>query len=148
MVITEPGGPPPASPECVWRSPGPGKGEPLSRKTSTLPGALPLPGLLHQDKSEKSLSGRWGLFWLRHLGPIFCRVGKGKIRGAAAANEGKQSRNRVKEQGQGTRKNGSQCGTTYFLLRRETPQRERSPRRFMFCKLSIPSDSPNACHRM
>ena len=87
---------------CVEEPPGPGKGEPLSRKTSTLPGALPLPGLPHQDKSEKSLSGRWGLFWLRHLGPIFCRVGKGKSRGAAAANEGSQgtgSRNRVKEPG-------------------------------------------------
>lgn len=47
-------------PQSVWRSPGPRKGELLSRKTSRLPVVLPLPGLPHQDKSEKSLAGLWG----------------------------------------------------------------------------------------
>lgn len=93
VVITEPRGPRPASPESMRRSPGSGEGELLSGKTSRLPGAQPLPGLPLQDKRRRALLGHdtWDL--------SSCGAEKRKSREAEDTNEGEQVRNGVKEPG-------------------------------------------------
>lgn len=126
-VITAPGGPPPASPESMWGSPGPGKGEQLSGKTSRFLGPCssqaPSPG--HPGEGPGGIPNTPGSYLPAQLGKE--RTGEQNSKGGRTGQE------QPEEPG------GSGCAGGSTLREEIGAARAGSepPRRFMFCKLCI-----------